>query len=67
MIELPKKKYVRPDEVADYLYISKSTVYVWCQNGSLESSKMNGVLRITRDSVIEFEKAGFKRRASPDC
>ena len=62
MIELPKKKYLRPDEVADYFNVSRSVVYNWVEHGLLDGNKLtNGTLRISIESMKRFEENGLKR------
>ena len=60
--DLPGKKYMRPDEVATYFGIARSTIYLWCEHGLLESWKpTDGTLRVTVESVRKLEKEGFAR------
>lgn len=57
---LPGKKYMRPDEVAEYLNIHRSTVYLWCDHGKLEHCKLSdGVMRVLTESVKQLEKNGM--------
>lgn len=58
MDELPDRKYVRPEQVAEYFDVDVRTVRRWCyeEPRKLEYCKPNGVLRIVRDSVILLEK-----------
>ena len=51
MKQLPLKNLLRPDEVSDYLSVSKRTVYYWIQTGQLEAQKVNGTIRIHRDAI----------------
>jgi excisionase family DNA binding protein len=53
-VDLPDKRLLRADEVAECLCISKRTVYTWCENGKLAFIRINGVIRIPRGSVIEI-------------
>lgn len=56
------KKYMRPDEVAAYFDVARSTVYLWGEHGLLEICKVtNGTIRVTVDSVKKLEKEGFVR------
>ena len=60
MIELPKSKYVRPDQVADYFGVSRSTIYTWFDHGHLTGNKLtNGTVRILVSSVRKFEEKGM--------
>lgn len=56
---LPNKELLRVDEVADYLRISRSTVYLWIQHGILSDVEKytNGVVRIPRESVLKCRLA----------
>ena len=59
------KRLLRPDEVAEYFSVARSTVYLWCEHGHLEKTKLtNGTLRITAESVEAFEKRGFTKAAN---
>lgn len=51
MTDLPDRHYLRPDEVAEFLSVSLATVYRWRDIGILVGVKINGTLRITRESV----------------
>jgi excisionase family DNA binding protein len=53
MKELPEKAHYRPDEVADYFDIPKSTLYQWIAEGKVDALKIAGqrVLRISKDEV----------------
>ncbi|GAB7141384.1 hypothetical protein RsTz2092_13680 [Deferribacterales bacterium RsTz2092] len=35
MQTLPDKRYLRPDEVAEYFNVSRRTVYRWADNGEI--------------------------------
>lgn len=62
MQKLPRRKYMRPNEVADYLNIHRSTVYLWCDHGKLEHCKLSdGVMRVLTESVKRIEQEGFYR------
>ena len=62
MEKLPNKKYMRPEEVANYFSISRSTIYLWCDHGLLDSCKpTGGTVRITVASVKKLEQEGFLR------
>jgi excisionase family DNA binding protein len=62
MLDLPMKKHLRPDEVALYFDVSRSTVYLWVDHGMLDGCKLtNGMLRITRESVERMEEKGRER------
>jgi len=57
MSKLPDKELLRPDEVAKYYSVAKSTVYVWIETGKLEAVKVGGkLLRIPREALESLEK-----------
>lgn len=56
MTELPDKTLLRPDEVAPFLRVSLATVYRMKDEGELESKKIRGSVRITRESVLSYLK-----------
>jgi|WetSurMetagenome_2_1015567.scaffolds.fasta_scaffold607342_1 hypothetical protein len=57
--DLPDKTLLRPDEVAEFFSVSEQTIRNWCNEGSLETSLVNGsTLRIFRASVILLVKRG---------
>ena len=49
----PSKRYLRPDEVAQTLALSRRTVYRMIKDGRLPSFKLGatGALRIPRESL----------------
>ncbi|MCK9229250.1 MAG: helix-turn-helix domain-containing protein [Syntrophales bacterium] len=53
MTDLPKKELLRPDEVAYYLDVSRSTVYLWIDHGLLTAEQYapGGTIRVPRDAV----------------
>ena len=56
---LPDKELFRPDEIADYLRVSRSTIYMWIDHGHLKAEKFPGErsnIRISRSSVENFRK-----------
>jgi excisionase family DNA binding protein len=57
MINLPNKALFRPDEVAEYLSVSRKTVYNWIALGKLEAVKISSLLRIPKEKLIEFQKS----------
>lgn len=55
--DLPDRLYFRPDEVARYFSVSKSTVYRWIDEGRLKSVKIAGsVIRIKRTDILKAVK-----------
>jgi len=54
ILGLPKKEYLRVDEVSDFFRVTDRTVRLWVEHGKLTAVKIGGVTRLTRESVIEF-------------
>jgi excisionase family DNA binding protein len=55
MADLPRKSLLRPDEVAKFLSISKSSIYRWVDEGKLLACSLSrGSVRIFRKSVLEL-------------
>lgn len=54
MTSLPNKELLRPDEVAAYFGVCRSTVYLWIDHGLLEAEKYHRVIRIPLESVKRF-------------
>lgn len=51
MTDLPDKKLLRVEEVAEYFDVARSTIYLWIDHGILSAEKYRGVIRIPRESV----------------
>ncbi len=56
---LPQKKYLRWDEVLEYLEangmtVSRATLYNWSDMGPLDTIKIKGKLWFTRESVVSI-------------
>ena len=56
MSELPNKALLRPDEVAEYLSVTRKTVYLWVQLGKLKAEKYERMTRIPREAVLEMKR-----------
>ena len=54
MKTISKKKMLRVDEVAEFLDVSRSTVYLWIDHGLLAAEKYRGVIRVPRESLKNF-------------
>lgn len=63
MTDLPEKPLWRVDEVAAYFDVARSTVYLWIDHGLLEAEKLRGVVRVTRQSIVQFRLAS---KINPD-
>lgn len=48
---LPAKPYLRVDEVADHLRVSRRTVYLWVQIGKLPGVRVVGTVRIPSSAL----------------
>lgn len=57
MTDLPKKKYLRPDEVAAFWSVSVKTVYRWIDLEIVEAEKKGGTWRVLRESAEKGKKA----------
>lgn len=53
--------YMTPDEVAEFLSVSRQTVYTLLDAGELDSIKMERMRRISRASLAAY----LERRAVP--
>jgi excisionase family DNA binding protein len=53
-LALPDKPLYRVDEVADHFNVTTRTVYLWIDHGLLEAEKYNRMIRIPRESVVNF-------------
>lgn len=51
---LPKKDYIRPDEMATCYDVDVKTVYGWIATGRLEAVKVGGAVRIKRKDAVLF-------------
>lgn len=57
MPTLPNKELLRPDEVAEYFSVSRSTVYFWIETGRLEAIKIGDkLIRISREALQGMKK-----------
>ena len=52
-----KKEMLRVDEVAEFLDVGRSTVYLWIDHGLLPAEKYRGVIRVSRESLKNFRLA----------
>lgn len=50
-----KKRLLRPEEAANFLCVSKWTIYRWIEEGRLRATKVGpGALRIFSESIEEL-------------
>lgn len=55
VVEIPRKPYFRPDEVAEIFGVSKKTVYQWRYAGKLDGVHIaGGPLRFKRVALIKI-------------
>jgi excisionase family DNA binding protein len=54
--DLPQKTLLRPDEVADFLRLSRQSVHRLYESGEIEGIKTGKPLRLFRESVIMYMK-----------
>ena len=54
MVDVPTKPLWRVDEVAAHFDVAKSTVYLWIDHGLLQAEKPGGVIRVPRESIVNF-------------
>ena len=57
MEDVPNRTFLKPTEVATLLRVSTKTIYRWCDIGLIESVKMNGSVRVLRESVANLLSA----------
>jgi len=72
--DLPKKTLLRPEEAAEFFSVDVKTVYAWCDDGTLQSMKIKGTMRIYRQSIMKALQGGdtapglkSRRRKSAGC
>jgi len=54
MESITKKEMLRVDEVAEFLDVGKSTVYLWIDHGLLAAEKYRGIIRVPKKSLENF-------------
>lgn len=54
MIELPNKPNLKIRTVAEFMDVDIKTVKNWIKKDLLESIKIGGTVRITRESLLEY-------------
>ena len=57
---LPDKLFLRPDEAAKFLSITRKTIYLWVEQGKLDAVKINGLIRIPREAIGKIQKSVFE-------
>lgn len=51
-VDLPE--ICTPEQVADYLGVSRNTIYRWCADGDIPSIKVRKVRRIKKSSLMKW-------------
>jgi excisionase family DNA binding protein len=51
-----RRKYFSPQEVADYLGISRRTAYDLISRGDLRTGKFGRSVRVPRDEILRYEQ-----------
>jgi excisionase family DNA binding protein len=59
MTTLPDRQYLKTREVAQYFGVCVRTVERWADKGDLVAMKINGSMRINRESVLKIESIGI--------
>ena len=60
---IPNRQLLRVEEVADFLVINRATIYRWYEEDKLQGAKLNGVLRIYRQSLVALIQNGNGKKA----
>ena len=60
-----KKEILTVREVADYLRVSRVTVWRWCQEGTIPASRIGRNWRIRRDDLVRLLDEGHSPSFSP--
>lgn len=47
-------EFLKPEEVAAYLGVSRNTIYRWCRSGDIESVKVRKTLRIQKSKLLHW-------------
>ena len=53
-----KEELLTVKEVADYLRVSRVTIWRWCQEGTLPASRVGRNWRIRRDDLLQLLNEG---------
>lgn len=60
---IPNRQLLRVGEVATLLQVTKITIYNWYENEKIHGTKVNGVIRIYRQSVVDLITSGNGKKA----
>ena len=48
------EKLLKPDEVADYLQVSKRSILNFCKEGKIDCIRVGNLVRIPESAVLKF-------------
>jgi len=65
-VDVLRKEILTVREVADYLRVSRVTVWRWCQEGTLPASRIGRNWRIRRDDLFQVLEERQPSRLGPD-
>jgi len=60
MKELQEKPFYRPDQIAKYFNVNRSTVYGWIAEGKLNAVRLGGTIRVSRQAIKEFQRPAIE-------
>lgn len=49
-----RRRYYKPDEVAEMMYVKTVTVYYWCKHEKIPYVKIGGTVRIPIDRFLNW-------------
>ncbi len=55
-----ERLWLSPQEAADYLGISRATIYRWIKDGKLSLHKVDKIARIKKDDLNQLMEEGRK-------
>ena len=56
-----RRKYLTPQEVGDYLGISRRTAYDLIHRGDIRGHKFGRSVRVSKDDLLRFERESVLR------
>ena len=62
---LPKKRFYRIDEAANYFDVVEATIRTWISNGKLPAVKNGGGVKIPRESILKLPTRIIGFRGGP--
>lgn len=61
-LEDERRKYLTPQEVADYLGISRRTAYELIYRGDIAAKKFGRSVRVAKDELLRYERGSDYHR-----